>query len=269
MSVKQRPKIKGLWVEDKLSPHIYRANSRMLYRNDRLLQVGLSMLPKNLCHVLDLGTDQKAVFMLVFVKCNKTFRAMNLLAGKGFGSDAIILLRTLVELQIVLKFINSGDVAHRAKQFYDFSTVVTSYKLSRHFQLNKEAMDELDAAVERLKTNHGKQWWQDAVQRSKWSSYSLRGMAAEARLADLYDVIYAHACEASHGTDLVSHVRVIDGMDYAPEFTVSTDWVDHVLRIGNFIYADTLLELDNFFTAGKAAAITEERVQNPLRLLRN
>lgn len=57
--------------------------------------------------------DSKRCCLWLFLKSFKSFQAINLLASSGFGEDALMLLRSLIESWILLKWIFQQDTEKR------------------------------------------------------------------------------------------------------------------------------------------------------------
>lgn len=250
-----------LWSEATLGPIIAKRNASLLRKNDALLKTALGLVPKSMCHLNGITHLEKAVLLLVLTKGAKTFRAMNVVAATGLGADAMILLRTLVELRINLRYIRVSDSAVRAKKLFTFATVVSSWRYS----VGGPADPALQRQCDEARAEFGPAWWDAAVRRSVWS-VSIRAKAKEVGLLDLYDRVYARACEASHGSDIADHLDITKEGDFVPLIAPTVAWVPEVLTAGNGVFSDLLLDLADGLQPAKLAQ-TLARIQR-LRAMR-
>lgn len=255
--------------EEPLARVIARDVKQLLDTNDRLLQCSLELIPKSLCHLSTTTAPEKTVLMMVLVKSAKTFRAMNILAAKGFGSDAMILLRTLTELLVTFRFIRQRESVDRARRYFVFATVANSWKTQQSLGIDPatqtdEQSRRLCAQAAEAKRDFGEKWWTRALQYSDWAGNSLRKKAVAVELSDLYDKVYSRACEASHGSDIASHVKITDGGDYIPEVMPSAEWVEEVLTMGNRIFAAILWDLNAALKLSSQKVISEKIAKSAL-----
>jgi hypothetical protein len=157
------------------------------------------------------GFKQIAIFL--FAKSTKTARAIQLLCSKGFGQDAAILTRSLLENLITLSYIGKQDTDKRAKLFAGHFTVDYRKYLEKHNELLsdkrylqidsnvKKRHDEIYDETIRLKKvecNRIKDTGCYGINQNSWSCLSLSGMAKETNLVVYYDRVYWLVSQFSH-----------------------------------------------------------------------
>lgn len=142
----------------------------------------------------------KCIAIFLFTKSTKTARAIQSLCLEGFGQDAAILARSLLENLIVLSYIGKEDTDRRAKLFFGHSEIdyknyfdKNSYLLDderyskidegvkkRHNEIYKETVGLKKEECERIKQKGYK------LDKKSWSCLSLSKMAEETGLGEIY-----------------------------------------------------------------------------------
>lgn len=147
-----------------------------------------------------------------FAKAQKTFRAVLMLCKSGYGEDALILARTLLEQAFTVKFI-SLNVDSRLPEFVDYSVAIKEKYLERKLASKKDLLPDFD--VEALKLHLEKEKEETRSQgrdpdrfrlkngeiANSWTGTSIGNMAKKTGLGHYYDV-YWLACNLSHANAL-------------------------------------------------------------------
>jgi uncharacterized protein DUF5677 len=71
----------------------------------------------------EMKTALEFVSIFLFPKTTKTFRALTVLCSSGYGEDAIILARCILENLICLTYIQKDESQHRVELFISYSEI--------------------------------------------------------------------------------------------------------------------------------------------------
>ncbi len=164
-------------------------------------------------------------------KAGKTFQAVLQLCCLGFGEDALILLRSNVNLMINLLYILSGDAAQRAGDFIAFS----------HYQQEKY-----------LRTAHGVRpsWadkldWKEINKRAaEWKKLTIESRAKKAKSSFHYDIGYRFYSSVEHGDAWAVDRYVVEWNEDGPK--ISSEPSDQYVRIA---LVHNFLVMANIFLA--------------------
>jgi len=160
-------------------------------------------------------TEQdKGVILFLAGKACKTYEAIVLLDERGFGQDAGVLTRSLLELAINVLWINE-DLQSRAEMYRDYDAIVrlqADKTLARHPELlgtkGRPSAEYLDATrsvreaeAARAKRKHG-------FTKNRWSSKTIQQMAKEVDLDDHYEYAYRNLSNIEHSISSSSKAYV-------------------------------------------------------------
>ena len=73
----------------------------------------------------------EAATVALFAKATKTFGAIQLLCKSGYGEDAAVLLRVLLENCIVVRYIAEDKSGARAKTYFQYHDILRQQALQR------------------------------------------------------------------------------------------------------------------------------------------
>jgi hypothetical protein len=234
--------------------------------NDKLLLGELFKVYEELTAILrgatestkfNFDTAHKRLMAAFLAKACKTHDAMVLLARNGFGEDAAILTRSLLNLVINARWINQAP-EERIPAYIKYEHVLIA-RLNRKIVedprlVGRDSLDPrtefknkqagLDAEAREAEKRHG-------YNHHGWSGKSIRDMAIELGMTIDYDSLYTLASDLEH-SDVAS---VDDYMTLSPDGRVfvsgnpSENWVReslfsaHLLLIAIAKLADNILDL--------------------------
>jgi hypothetical protein len=156
---------------------------------------------------------------LLLAKACKTHQAITKLARSGFGEDAAILARSLLNLVINALWIYQ-DPKVRISAYLDYDSVLRA-KLGRKIIQNpsllgsnfqkrlpeiKRTQPQLEAEEKKAKAQHG-------YNRQGWSAKSIRDMAKDVDLINAYDTAYTLSSNLEHSNARSTDSYVTEGPD--------------------------------------------------------
>jgi len=172
----------------------------------------------------------QSVMGFLATKAIKTHVAIYLLCKNGAGQDAEILLRSLIEILISVKYLLFADSEKRADMyigFFDFKTARDISKLKYDPKIGeklKEYEEEYNMKKEEFLKQH------DIKDKNSWSGKKISEMAGETGLTEIYNKAYNFSSDMAHSNILCSpcYIKMGDGYvdcDAGPSF----DCVERVL----------------------------------------
>jgi len=166
-----------------------------------------------------------AFLLNTLAKAQKSFWAILSLCERGFGEDAQILVRSLLEQAIAVKFIRL-DTEKRLWDYIDYEVALkekfleekqdsrkvlgsdfNAKALRQDIKEQKESISSEGRDPDRFRTTNNKV-------RNNWSGKGIETMAKKTQLIWHYDTVYWLACNLSHSTTL--------GLDHFVEVTDTT-----------------------------------------------
>jgi hypothetical protein len=124
------------------------------------------------------------------------------LCMEGFANEAMIILRSFLNLLINLKWVTSDNYKYRMERFSDFEVVYKKLAIKniiKYGSISKQLGDTEasphDEAFEKVKAKYSLKTYRDFT---NWSGKSIREMAKEVCLENDYHVIYAGLSEIEH-----------------------------------------------------------------------
>lgn len=149
------------------------------------------------------GKNQTEISLLVFsmAKGSKTHLAILNLCDAGFGQDAAILGRSLFELTVNMGYIFNADTDDRIKRYVTKHFVISS-KYSK--SIKEAAREGAKKYPDYPSEEEIKKLTEEAIELTgnsdKWSGKSIREMAEEVKLKDMYDLLYRLISNLVHST---------------------------------------------------------------------
>lgn len=204
-----------------------------------------------------LDSDEKCLMAVFLAKACKTHQAVVLLAKSGYGEDAAILNRSLLNLLINARWIYK-DPQERIPAYVDYDLVLKA-RLNRKIAENPTLLGKAQHLAPEFKRQQSKldEAKNEATQRHNfnrhgWSGRTLRDMAAELGMITDYDSGYTLTSELEHSS--VGAVSDYANMTADGTFQVSggpsTNWVLESLGFAPLLLiaiaklADPILELE-------------------------
>jgi len=214
---------------------------------------------------------KNACCLLLFAKSTKTYRAIEHLCNKGigYGEDAIILSRSLLENLINLAYIanpkQEEEQKHRAELFsnwllIDWNRFQKGLKecTSTKTQL-RQILQEIDPTTDNYK--NAEKLINDEIQRLKnnnhqttkrsWSGLGLKWMADEVGLLDFYyDVVYWHCSQIvhSHPGGIDSYIKRLPNGNINICDMPSPNSIENALTVSLGCYFKVVTLINNVFS---------------------
>lgn len=164
-------------------------------------------------------SPEKALVCLFLGKAYKTHQAITKLARSGFGEDAAILARSLLNLVINALWIHQNPSV-RVSAYIDFDTVLRA-RLGRKIIQNpsllgsqfqnrlsgiKSTQPQLEAEEKKAITKHG-------YKRGVWSGKTIRDMAEDVGHINAYDSAYTLMSNLEHSNATSTDAYITEGPD--------------------------------------------------------
>lgn len=152
-------------------------------------------------------TKRNLLLMFAFTKSYKTTNSILILCEKGNGQDAFMLVRTLFELLITIRYIFEKDTKSRIAQYYNYDDVLRSrifstIKKGKSHDVKQELRELVNKGEINLKSvkEKSKQILQNYTSddAETWSKRSIFRMAKEVGLKELYNSLYALGSQFIH-----------------------------------------------------------------------
>lgn len=206
-------------------------------------------------------SSDKAIFTAFCLgKAYKTHKAILMLCEKGYGQDAAMLTRSLIDLLITLLYILKDETDERLLRYFNYDWILRKkmldyvkskpaiFKILEERKTNPKTNDgsveEIEAKVKEVQDKY--QYGRD------WSDKNLREMAEEIGRGDLYATIYKLQSQVVHTAPRAMNEYVKhDGNEYAI-ISVGTDeqWVEEALVSGFDCFYNIVGEFDKLLRLG-------------------
>lgn len=205
---------------------------------------------------------------LTLNKCLKTFRAVHLLAERGFVMQAHVLNRQLAEQVMMIVFILRKRSKMRARllRAYEASEFL---KMLRHWQrtprLKRRASTKLIQAAEQTVRFWADQLPPDAQFKSHWSGLgSLENALTDLRLQTLYATLFRFASRYTHGLDFTEHIVTEDSPEgFAFTLHPETEGIDGVSIAAREMLWLAATTVNKKFKQGYDTALAQHQVKLP------
>ncbi|MBU1026552.1 MAG: hypothetical protein KKA31_02360 [Candidatus Margulisbacteria bacterium] len=197
-------------------------------------------------------------------KAFKTYVSIYLLCLNGAGQDAEILLRSLIEILINIKYLLKTDSDTRSNMyfdFFDFKTARDIEKLKNDPRIGKRLKEHEERYNERKEKYLEKY---DIKNKISWSGVFLSDMAKNADLTEIYNKAYNFSSNMVHSNILCSpeYIKTVEGhidFDAGPSFscvervlTSSLECLINILLDFNKVFeVDNDQKINNFITRYK------------------
>ncbi len=145
-------------------------------------------------------TNQEILSQFFLGKTVTTFYAVSALCNMGYGQDAIVLVRTMLENLINYRYINQ-EPEERSQLFIEFDYIKAKKRLRTYSalfpekEIDPEVLKEIDEKYSRVIDNYPK-----SISCSlQWAGKNNADMAKACDLENLYQMIYPLASSFAHG----------------------------------------------------------------------
>ena len=159
-------------------------------------QLKLDILPKD-------NLDFFASFAVA--KAFKTYEAVGTLCHAGYGEDAFMLARTLLELMVATCYILRDKTEERLLRYMNYDWV-TRKKMFDYLKSKPELVAELEKAIHSGTHQDARTEIEEEFKKVKekykygnsWSDKTMEDMLEEIGRADLYPTVYSMQCTLGH-----------------------------------------------------------------------
>ncbi|MEE4606021.1 MAG: DUF5677 domain-containing protein [Desulfobacteraceae bacterium] len=148
------------------------------------------------------NTLPKQIALFHYARSIYLLDAIARLCIEGFANEAMIILRSFLNLFINLKWVTSDNYKYRMERFADFEVVQKKLAIEKIIkygsipnQIGDTEVSPHDEAFEKVKAKYGLKTYWDLT---NWSGKSIRKMAKEVCLENDYHIIYGKLSEIEH-----------------------------------------------------------------------
>jgi hypothetical protein len=181
---------------------------------------------------------RRTVLLLLFARAVKTYHAIRLLCADGYGQDALVLLRSMVQTVVTAQYLTQGDTRQRVARYRAFHAVEAA-KLAQAAETRSARF----AALVKSSGRPTRRQLQAARKRAErrfpdfkrggaipWAGQPLDKVAEEVGQGSTYDFVYRLGSQYEHGSfyALYSYARK-DRMSIAKSIAPSDDFIDETL----------------------------------------
>ena len=144
----------------------------------------------------------KRVALYHYVRAFNLLWAIKILCEQGFAREGMILLRSLLNLYIDLKWLTTDDIDSRMERYADFEVIRKYTAIETLIELGEipreegiKDLENLRETYEKIKKKYGlkgnpRSW--------SWSGKRIRQMAEEVSLKKDYDIVYFYLSDREH-----------------------------------------------------------------------
>ena len=201
----------------------------------------MDIIEKDSLFVEKLSTYQGLATHALFLKGFNTFWATLKLSKEGFGSEAMITVRSLFNLVVNLLWISKENSNERAERFLAFDIVYRKHRRDVVKSYNpglpdppnfKEIEDQYDSIKNKYSVTGD-------PRRDKWVEKSIAKMAVDVGKKKNYDIVYSYLSEIEHsGASSLSRYVRVEGNEIRFQPGPSVE----------LVYIALILNFDNFYT---------------------
>jgi len=193
---------------------------------------------------------KKDVFFLFAVaKSKKTLEAVSLLCQKGFGEDAVILSRSILELYFSLKYILSVGDDSLAERFFEYDWVVRKEMYDKNQPNFNSNMDD-KKIQEIIKQYNRVQKKYNFDFKKGWSDINTYEMAKRFGFKGVYDTWYKISCTLSHPNPRSTneYFKGENKKELTLSIGPSNNLVNESLLSSVFVCLEILKEFNHYFS---------------------
>ena len=210
---------------------------RLFKSNNDLFDLGKKILKNGI------RANSKINFFVeyIFLKADRTHRAISLLCKEELGEDAFILCRALFETEITCKYILKDETNYRLDRFFDYNWIneLEKIKMNQDHYLNlitknknyalkyfEECKKTISIAC-KVRNKYKYKYW-------GWSDKRIKGMAEEVGEKSYYETLYKTQSYFIHSSSNTMHL-CIDSKSQ------SLFWIDNALVCAFYLYSSILV----------------------------
>ena len=155
--------------------------------------------------VITNGNNKDFFMAFVMGKAFKTYEAIGLLCRSGYGEDAFMLARTLLELMVTSAYVLHDETEDTLMRYMSYDWV-TRKKMYDYIATKDELLTGLNKAVEsgnkegtlaEIEEEY-KKVMEKYKYKNGWSDKSIKGMSETIGRSDLYNTVYSLQCTIGH-----------------------------------------------------------------------
>lgn len=152
------------------------------------------------------GNDKDFFMAFIIGKAFKTYEATWLLCRSGYGEDAFMLSRTLLELMVTASYVLQDDTEDRLMRYMSHDWV-TRKKMYDYVATKDELLAELNKEIEsgnrkntlaEVEEEYKKVMEKYKYKNGTWSDKNIKGMCEAIDRVDLYNTVYNLQCTIGH-----------------------------------------------------------------------
>jgi hypothetical protein len=152
---------------------------------DRIISLADDLLERNAQRfAIDRARRRTRSAAMLYARSRKAVAAVRTLAANGYGEDAMVVARSLVNVCIDLAYICKLDSDDRTEQWIANGRRARRI-MAREFGLTTEDEDRID-------------WTKNDVLAKQWRDVTIEQRAKDADLENFYKVLYRHGCSFDH-----------------------------------------------------------------------
>lgn len=142
----------------------------------------------------------KAIVLYHYERAFYLLYAIEILCEKGLAREGMIILRSLLNLYINLKWLTTGDIKPKMERFKDFEVIFKYRRIKTLMELGEIPKEEGDKALEvhREKYKEIQKKYGLKGNERYWSGKSTWRMAKDVSLEEDYKIIYSYLSEKEH-----------------------------------------------------------------------
>lgn len=184
----------------------------------------------------DENSNFKKVLLFILVKNFQTAQAIETLCKKGFGQDAMPLVRVMTENLIEIYYMKL-DKEKKAKAYLDYDNYNVLKDINELLSINSAGIDkeklykrkkELEIEWNKVKGNYRTP---NGNTCNHWSCKGLKQMAKEAGMLFIYSFLYRLASDFAHGSRRIARDYILgrDGKGIVIELGASESLIDKIV----------------------------------------
>jgi hypothetical protein len=241
---------------DDIRSQVRAKHGRAFLGFEKIAQIADDLIAANEAQMaLDTGRVATLAAIALYTKSRKCARAIHVLATEGYGEDAFILGRSLINLAIDLEYIcgRKSTAEALARQWFARGRLI---KRDLFAKANRSW-----PAGERI------EWSREAILAKAWKDCSIEQRARAANMTSYYELPYRHGCSFDHSDSWSAasflHLGGDDDMTVGLRSGPSERFVEFALLAGAFAMAQVTKTIGDFYSFDFAGADT--KLENILR----
>lgn len=223
-------------------------------------------------------SDYRKVLIFLTLKTFKSTKAIQTLCKEGYGQDAKVLLRSMIDSLITLAYIQK-DKENLSKRFIEFSSaekhkllqIIGSKNIYPTTPLDEERLKkhkEIEKGYKKYKSDYG--YKSDRSLPNNWSGKTTAEMAEKAKVKDLYDWVFRFTSQTTHPSASQANEYIL-GLDQGGKIVLevgpSEQWIKESLYMAVIILLWFLGQLDEEYSIGNKEEMERlfEKLKNKIK----